>query len=531
MFEMEKYGKREGGSDVPSTVHSACVQGIQGAIVEVEVDVCPGLPAFDIVGLPDAAVREARERVRAAIRNTGLEFPVRRITVNLAPGDVRKEGPGFDLPIALGVLEATGQIPRGRLLGAIAVGELSLDGAVRPVTGVLPMVLGAVGNGYKRVYVPAENAGEAALVNGIDLTAMRSLREIVRHLTGEASLPDGKRTYPEAMGPPTDSVEDLGDVRGHAGVKRALEVAAAGGHNLLMVGPPGSGKSMIARRIPGILPALSYDEALEVTQVYSVAGGLHGKTALVTTRPFRAPHHTVSKMALIGGGSTPKPGEVTLAHHGVLFLDETPEFARDALEALRQPLEDESVTLARVSGTVEFPAKFMLVCSMNPCQCGYYADPERVCTCTPHQVRRYRSRVSGPLLDRIDIQVWVGRLPYQELEKGQPGEPSAVIRSRVESARLIQRRRLSHLGVSCNAQIRGKHVRSLCNLSPGARELLETAYTALKLSPRGYDRVLKVARTIADLGGSEVIDAPHLAEAIQYRGLDRDLDLVLSNFV
>ena len=506
-----------------AVVKSTALHGLEGYIVEVEVDIAPGLPSFDIVGLPDTSIREAKDRVRAAVKNTGLEFPVRRITVNLAPADHRKEGPLYDLPIAVGILAATGQLPYDSAARFLFWGELSLNGLLRGVNGVLPSVLAAREAGFEEVVVPAANAAEASLVEGVKVYPAASLGQVVAFLRGEVSiapyLPEK-----EVPGIDTDEVLDLADVKGQQGAKRALEVAAAGGHNVLMIGSPGSGKTMLARRLPGILPGMSSEEALEVTKIYSLAGLLEPGRPLVTRRPFRSPHHTASVAGLVGGGRSPRPGEVSLAHCGVLFLDEMPEFPKEALEALRQPLEDGVISLSRANSSVVYPARIMLVGAANPCPCGFYGDRERPCNCTPYQVSRYLKRLSGPLLDRIDICVEVPRLTVDELSGTGLGESSARVRERVEKARQIQRRRFgdrprsSAAGrkIYCNAQMGGKDLAVNCRLTKEASSLLREAFARLCLSARTHDKILKVARTVADLEGAEEIEVQHVAEALQY---------------
>ena len=498
-------------------LRTAAVFGVEACQVDVEVDVSFGMPRFSMVGLPDASVRESRDRVRSAIRNSGFAFPAHKITVNLAPADVRKAGASFDLPIALGVLAAQGVVERRDIGDLVLLGELSLDGSVHPARGVLPIAAAARRDGASGLLLPVWNASEAAIVSGLEIYAVTSLAEAVRALN--EPLSSASRRARPAPPPPTAprDVPDLADVRGQPLARRALEIACAGGHNLLAVGPPGAGKTMMARRVPGILPPLTFDEAVEVTAVHSVAGLLPPGAGLVAQRPFRAPHHTISDAALAGGGSQPRPGEVSLAHHGVLFLDEMLEFSRHVLEVLRQPLEERSVTISRAARTAVFPARFMLVGAMNPCPCGYLGDAVRECRCTPQAVGRYREKLSGPLRDRLDLSVEVPALPPDALTAEATGEPSATVRARVIAARDIQQARFDGDAVRTNADLSPQLIRRHCALDRDAMQVLNDAVRRLSLSARAYDRVRKVARTIADLEGVDSITADHLAEALQFR--------------
>ena len=502
-------------------VNSTAISGLDGFIVEVEVDSIRGLPGQSIVGLPDAAVKESRDRVKFAITNSGFEFPPGYFTINLAPADIRKEGPLYDLPIAIGMLASSEQIKIEMFKETVILGELSLDGSLRPVNGVLCMCMAMAGNGIKKIIVPRENADESALVSNIDVIACESLLEAARYLNGQKYIKPHTIDISALFSSKASYDIDFSDVKGQGHAKRALEVAAAGGHNVLMVGSPGSGKTMLARRLPTILPPLSINEALDVTKLYSVTGLLSSKKSLITERPFRSPHHTTSDIGIIGGGRVPRPGEVSLAHMGILFLDEFPEFERDVLEVLRQPLEDGVVTIARALSSVTYPAEFMLVAAMNPCPCGNYMDPTKSCICPPYKVQRYWGKLSGPLLDRIDLHVEVPRLKKEELSNHLPGEASESIRKRVSLARDIQIKRFVSTQVRCNSRMLPKHVKEFCKLDNDAESLLKSAILQLKMSGRAYDRILKVSRTIADLDGSEKIKACHIAEAIQYRSLDR----------
>ena len=498
------------------SVRTLGINGIHGSLVSAECYISNGLPGFDIVGLPDAAVKEARERVRAAAKNSGFSFPVSRITVNLAPANTKKAGSHYDLPILIGILAAAGGVRRPRSTSAF-IGEVSLDGAVRPVSGVLPMALAAKREGILALFVPAENAAEATLARGPAIYPVRTVRELAQGLNGETVLQEQEPWIPVKQ--QLDTL-DFKDVLGQENVKRALEVAAAGSHNVLLIGPPGSGKSMLSKRLPSILPDMSREEALDVSQIYSVMGLLTASEPLVSTRPFRSPHHTISNAGLVGGGANPRPGEISMAHKGVLFLDELPEFRKDTLDLMRQPLEDGKVTISRASGAVSYPAEFMMVCAMNPCKCGWYGDPSGRCTCSERAVEAYRSRISGPLLDRIDIVVEVPAVHFDDLRRRAEAEPSAQIKKRVDAARAVQQNRFKDNGGMCNARMGPEEMRRYCALDDGCATLMKQAFETMGLTARSYDRILKVARTVADLEGSETIRMQHLAEAIQYRAVN-----------
>lgn len=500
-------------------VLSAAIVGLDAEPVEVEVDIVNGQPYFALVGLPDAAVRESRDRVYAAIKNSGFNFPLHRITVNLAPADLRKEGPAYDLPIAVGVLAATSQVWANLLEGALFLGELSLEGALRHTKGVLPLAAMARERGLRRLFVPADDAAEAALMPDLDVFAVRNLAELVDHLTGMRPLEPVTIDLSKAFDSEPLYATDFADIMGQEHVKRAMEVAAAGGHNALMTGPPGSGKTLIAKSLPGILPRMGIDEALEVTKIYSVAGMLPAETPLIRARPFRSPHHTISYAGLVGGGQWPRPGEISLAHRGVLFLDELPEFGERLIEVLRQPLEGmpREVSISRATGSVTYPANFMLIAAQNPCPCGYYGDPTHACSCSAAMITRYQKRVSGPLMDRIDLHIEVPRVQYEKLAATTRNESSADVRARVEAARARQAERFKETGLYANAEMGPGEVKHFCELDETGRRLMKSAMSQMNLSARGFHRVLKVGRTIADLAGEEMIGPAHLAEALQYR--------------
>jgi magnesium chelatase family protein len=504
-------------------VSSCSTSGIDAYLVDVEVDIAGGLPSFSIVGLPDTAIRESRDRIKTAIKNSGFHFPPKKITVNLAPANIKKEGPGFDLPIAIGILVSCGVLSQDNLKDYFICGELSLDGRVKHIKGILPIAMKVRSFGKEKIILPKDNSEESSATKDVTIYAVSSLHEVTAFLKGELELEPLKSKAKLLFKKNSRYRVDFDDVKGQFHVKRGLEVAAAGGHNTLLIGPPGSGKSMLAKRLPTILSDMTLDEALQTSKIHSVAGLLSPKKGLMGTRPFRSPHHTISGAAMIGGGSYPKPGEISLVHNGVLFLDELPEFNRNVLEVLRQPLEDGEITVSRVEATVTYPSRFMLVCALNPCPCGYFTDPKNECHCTPHQIQRYLSKISGPLLDRIDIHLQVPRLAYSQLSQKRKGESSGTIRERVNRSRSIQKERYREGNVYFNAHLEPKMLDRYCMLDKEGEELLKMAILELGLSARAYDKILKIARTLADLDAKENIEAGHISEAIGYRSLDRNL--------